>query len=76
MPIHLQKSYAPYSQQPLVTKKPRAVELVNKVESSLYIIIVIPCNNMYTLAADMLLLTVSLTSDRPVFSSDKAPHMD
>jgi hypothetical protein len=31
---------------------------------------------MYMLTADMLLLTVTLKSDRTVLSSEREPHMD
>jgi hypothetical protein len=31
---------------------------------------------LYTLTIDLILLTAILTNDRPVLSSERAPHMD
>jgi hypothetical protein len=33
-------------------------------------------NNMYILTTDLLMLTMAQTNDRPVLSSERAPHMD
>jgi hypothetical protein len=31
---------------------------------------------MYILTTDLLMLTVTMTKDRPVFSSERAPHIN
>jgi hypothetical protein len=52
------------------------------LREALYIIYTHTFNNMqninimYILTTDLLLLTVTLPNDRPVFSSERAPHVD